>query len=44
MEPGRDEDRSALVLGGVDGAGGSRTGEDDSCCEDEAAELDWIFS
>ncbi len=37
IEPGRDEDRSVLVVGGVDEAGGSLTGEEESCGEEGAA-------
>ena len=44
MEPGREEERSVLVRGGVDVAEASRTGEDESGCENEATESDWVFS
>jgi hypothetical protein len=46
MEPGREEEGWVLVLGGVDVAERSRTGdgEDESCWGKETTDSDWIFS
>jgi hypothetical protein len=45
MEPGRDEDRSVLALGGgVDGAEVSRMGEEEARCEEAARDSGCTFS